>query len=188
MVGDRKRRSNLVLIGKVVYMRVIGIDPGTNVTGFAIVEKGRSGGMEYIGGGEVKLARGAPLSERLLEISECLNSVIAEYGPTHCAIEEVFFAKNVKSALTLGHGRGVALLSAAKAGIDVYEYSASTIKQAVVGSGRGTKDQVQKMVRILLKLQRPLGADASDAIAVAICHLNHYNPRLARAGGLAARV
>jgi len=147
-------------------MRVIGIDPGTNVT----------------------LKRGTPLSERLLEISEALNSVMTEFGPTHCAIEEVFFAKNVKSALTLGHGRGVALLSAAKAGVEVFEYSASTIKQAVVGSGRGTKDQVQKMVGMLLKLEKPLGADASDALAIAICHLNHYNPRLARAGGLAGRV
>ncbi len=169
-------------------MRVIGIDPGTNITGYGIVEKVRSGTLKYIGGGEVRLKKGAPLSGRLLEIFEALNSVIAEFSPTHCAIEEVFFAKNVKSALTLGHGRGVALLSAARVGIEVHEYSASTIKQAVVGSGRGTKDQVQKMVCMLLKLERPLGADASDALAIAICHLNHYNPRLARVGGLAGRV
>jgi len=169
-------------------VRVIGIDPGTNVTGYAIVEKARSGDIRYIGGGEIKLRRGAPLSERLLKISETLDSVMAEFRPTHCSIEEVFFAKNVKSALTLGHGRGVALLSAAKAGIAVHEYSASTIKAAVTGSGRASKEQVQKMVRVILKLDTPLGVDAADALAIAICHLNHYNPQLASLGGLPGRV
>ncbi len=169
-------------------MRVIGIDPGTNVTGYAVAEKLRSGGIKYIGGGEIKLGRGAPLSERLLQISETLDSVMAEFQPTHCSIEEVFFAKNVKSALTLGHGRGVALLSAAKAGIVVHEYSASTIKAAVSGSGRATKDQVHKMLRILLKLDTPLGVDAADALAIALCHLNHYNSQLASLGGLSPRV
>lgn len=169
-------------------MRVIGIDPGTNVTGFGIVEKGRSGGLTYIGGGEIKLKKGAPLSERLLDISETLDRVMAEFSPDHCAIEEVFFAKNAKSALTLGHARGVALLSAARAGIEVHEYSPKTIKLAVVGSGSAAKLQVQKMVRMLLTLKKPVGEDGSDALAAAICHLHHYNPQLAQAGGLAGRV
>ncbi len=169
-------------------MRVIGIDPGTNVTGYGIIEKARSGTFKYIGGGEIKLRKGEPLSERLLKISEKLESVMAEFRPMHCAVEEVFFAKNVKSALTLGHGRGVALLSAAKAGISVHEYSASTIKAAVSGSGRASKDQVQKMVQLLLKLDTPLGMDASDALAIAICHMNHYNPQLATLGGVSPRV
>ena len=169
-------------------MRVIGIDPGTNIAGYGIVEKGRAGTFKYIGGGEIKLKRGTPLSERLLQISETMDSVMAEFKPTHCAVEEVFFAKNVKSALTLGHGRGVVLLSAAKAGIEVHEYSASTIKAAVSGSGRAGKDQVQKMVQMLLKLDAPIGADAADALAIAICHLNHYNPKLLILGGLSPRV
>lgn len=176
-------------------MRVIGIDPGTNIMGFGIVEsatsrseKGRPGGLCYIGGGEIKLIKGAPLSERLLEISETLDNVITEFSPDHCSIEEVFFAKNVKSAMTLGHARGVALLAAARHGIEVHEYSARTIKQAVVGTGTASKDQVQKMVRMLLRLNKPVGTDASDALAAAICHLNHYNIQLAGAGGLAARI
>jgi len=169
-------------------MRVLGIDPGSNVMGYGIVEKGREGDLAYIGGGEIKLEKGAPLSERLLEISLSLDRSIAEFSPEHCAIEEVFFAKNVKSALTLGHARGVALLSAARGGLEVHEYSASVIKQAVSASGRAGKDQVQKMVRMLLGLDTAIGADAADALAVAICHLNHYNTRLGAAGGLAPRV
>jgi crossover junction endodeoxyribonuclease RuvC len=156
--------------------------------GFGIVEKGRQGGLCYIGGGEIKLIKGTPLSERLLEISETLDNVIAEFRPDHCAIEEVFFAKNVKSAMTLGHARGVALLGAAKHGVEVHEYSARTIKQAVVGTGAATKEQVQKMVRMLLKLNKPVSVDASDALAAAICHLNHYNIQLARAGGLSSEI
>lgn len=156
-------------------MRVLGIDPGTVAMGYGVVEKAgtKLTCVEY---GVVKPKRGAPLHERLLTLSEALDEVIERLSPEAASIEEVFHAKNVKSAITLGHARGVALLSASKGGLSVFEYSPSTIKQAVTGYGMAEKGQVQKMVSMLLSTKETPLPDAADALAAAICHINHIRP------------
>ncbi|MBI5599814.1 MAG: crossover junction endodeoxyribonuclease RuvC [Deltaproteobacteria bacterium] len=153
-------------------MRVLGIDPGTLVMGWGIVEKGPSGRLIRVGDGEIRANPKDPLAERLLKMSNSLKKVISEFRPSSAAVESVFFARNVKSAITLGHARGVAMLSAVESGMTVSEYSPSSIKQAVTGYGGATKDQVQKMVMAILKTAVLARPDAADALAIAICHIN----------------
>lgn len=154
--------------------RVLGIDPGSETTGWGVIE-GNERRYQLVAFGCVRTGSEAPsFAERLLKISEGLEQVIARWQPEVCAIEETFFAANVKSALKLGHARGVAILAAARAKLAVHEYSARLIKQTVVGYGAAEKHQVQEMVRLLLKLATPPQPhDAADALAVAICHLHH---------------
>lgn len=154
--------------------RVLGIDPGSETTGWGVIE-GDERRYKLVAFGCVRAASSAqPFAERLLKISEGLEQVIARWQPAVCSIEETFFAANVKSALKLGHARGVAILAAARARLAVHEYSARLIKQTVVGYGAAEKHQVQEMVRLLLKLSAPPQPhDAADALAVAICHLHH---------------
>ncbi len=159
-------------------LRVLGIDPGTLVTGYGIVERGRSGDLIHVCDGEIRAGRGVTLAERLLSISESLRKVIDEYRPDCVSVESVFFAKNVKSALMLGHARGVVLLSAAFSKLPVHEYSPRTVKQAVVGYGGASKEQVQKMVSLLLNTASAPKPDAADALAAAICHIHHFNEPL----------
>ena len=161
-------------------MRVLGIDPGSITTGYGIVTKGRDGRLTYVCDGEISASREMPLAERLVVISRALNDIIARFMPDAVAVESVFFSKNVKSAIMLGHVRGVALLSAASQGIDVFEYSPSHIKQAVTGYGGASKKEVQKMVGLLLGQTPSQRTDATDALAVAICHIHHSGrlPRL----------
>ncbi|MEE8574430.1 MAG: crossover junction endodeoxyribonuclease RuvC [Thermodesulfobacteriota bacterium] len=154
-------------------MKVLGIDPGTRVVGYGVVVKGAGGKLTYTGAGEIKVAATKPLAERLLVISDALDRVFAEFEPDVVAVESVFYSKNVKTAIVMSHMRGVALLKAAAAGLVVHEYSPTVVKQAVVGTGAATKEQVQQMVKLLLKQKEVAGADASDALAVAICHINH---------------
>ncbi len=161
-------------------MRVLGIDPGTIKTGYGIVDKGRGGSLIHVCNGVIKGGTGKALPLRLKNISESLNELINEYEPDCVAIETVFTAINAKSAITLGHARGVALLSAATFGAPVHEYSPKTIKLAVVGYGGATKDQVQKMVAMLLKTGTTPESDAADALAVSICHIHHNPERLAK--------
>ena len=153
-------------------VRVIGIDPGSAVTGYGVIESdGRSYKLiEYAG---IRTPARFPFSERLLVICQKLEEVIGRLSPQACAVEETFYAVNVKSALKLGQVRGAVLLSAARAGVEVFEYSPLEVKSAIVGYGRAEKHQVQAMVRTLLNLkQDPEPLDASDALAVAICHAN----------------
>lgn len=153
-------------------MRVMGVDPGSIVTGYGVIESdGRSYKIiEYAG---IRASSRLPLAERLLVISKKLEEVFERLTPRACAVEETFYAVNVKSALKLGHVRGVVLLAAARAGVEIFEYSPLEIKSALVGYGRAEKEQVQEMVRLLLKLKEaPQPLDASDALAVAICHAN----------------
>lgn len=112
-----------------------------------------------------------------MEIYENLSDIIREYRPCEAAVEKVFFAKSVKSALTLGHARGVSLLAAASGGLAIYEYTALEVKKAIVGYGRAEKGQVQHMVRAILNLKAALSPDSADALAISICHLNtmRYN-------------
>lgn len=152
--------------------RVIGIDPGSDTTGYGVVDSDgrRHVPVEY--GGIHPPAR-LPFADRLLAIAEKLDEVIGRLKPDACAVEETFYAVNVKSALKLGHARGVALLAAARAGVAVFEYSPLEVKLALVGYGRAEKRQVQEMVRILLGLnESPQPLDASDALAIAICHIH----------------
>lgn len=153
-------------------MRVLGIDCGSECTGYGIVE-GDGSACQLVASGAIRPNRRDSLSERLLRISNELGRVIQMYRPEAIAIEEIFFAVNVKSSLKLGHVRGVAMLEAARAGVPVSEYSALEVKSSVVGYGRAEKRQVQQMVKFLLNLpEAPESEDEADALAIAICHLN----------------
>ena len=154
-------------------MKILGIDPGSLVTGYGVVLKGSRGRLIHLCDGEISPDPSSPLPERLLAISKTLNRVIEEYRPDAVAIESIFFAKNARSAITLGQARGVPLLSAASYGLKVFEYDPRKIKLSITGYGNATKDQVQKMVGMLLKTTRAIKPDAADALAAAICHINH---------------
>jgi crossover junction endodeoxyribonuclease RuvC len=166
-------------------MRVLGIDPGLSTTGFGAVE--RSGGrLLAVGFGVIRTDPRAPYSARLKELREALAEVIARYEPAAVALERLFFNSNVKTAMSVGQASGIALLAAAEAGLDVADYTPSQVKSSVVGVGNATKKQVQSMVASLLRLSRaPERADAADACALAICHLNShgYRTAVARAVG-----
>ena len=154
-------------------MRVLGIDCGGEYTGYGVVESHPTGKLFCLTCGAIKLSPRDKLPTRLSRIYMHLGAIISEHQPDEVAIEDVFYALNVKSALKLGQVRGVAMLAAAAAGLDVSEYSPLTIKSSVVGYGRAEKHQVQHMVTRLLELPvPPEPLDASDALAIAICHLH----------------
>lgn len=152
-------------------MRILGIDPGSRLTGFGVVaiEAGR---MRYVASGCVRVPATA-LPERLKVIYDGIAEVIAAYGPDALAIEKVFLARNADSALKLGHARGAAVCAAVNHALVVTEYTALQIKQAVVGVGHARKEQVQHMVKALLELSGSPQADAADALACALCHAHH---------------
>jgi len=163
-------------------MRVLGIDCGTEYTGYGVVELASSGKLLCLTCGAIKLSPREPMPARLNRIYERLGELILDHQPDEVAIEDVFYALNVKSALKLGQVRGVAMLAAAAAGLEVAEYAPLSIKSAVVGYGKAEKQQVQHMVTRLLELaEAPEPADASDALAIAICHL-HTAATLQRQG------
>lgn len=154
-------------------MRVLGIDCGTEYTGYGIVEISPDAELLCIACGAIKLCSRDPMCERLATIFTGLAEIIRQHRPDNVAIEEIFYAMNVKSALKLGQVRGVAMLAASSVGLEVSEYSPLTIKSAVVGYGRAEKHQVQHMVTRLLNLNEiPQPPDAADALAIAICHLH----------------
>lgn len=156
-------------------MRVLGIDPGSQICGYGIIEQDGEkglGGYAYVASGRIELSSGSPLHIRLNEIYSALAEIIQEYRPVQAAIERVFFARSVKAALHLGHARGVSMLAATAEGLQVYEYSAVEVKKAVVGYGRAEKSQVQAMVKAILNLTTALSPDSADALALSICHLN----------------
>ncbi len=154
-------------------MRVLGIDCGTERTGYGLVESdGRH--CRLIAAGVIRTDTRLPLCSRLVVIARGIREVIEQHQPQAAAVEEVFHAVNTKSALKLAHARGVALATLAEAGLEVGEYSPMEVKASVVGYGRAEKQQVQLMVQSLLKLpERVQSEDASDALAVAICHATH---------------
>jgi crossover junction endodeoxyribonuclease RuvC len=151
-------------------MRVLGIDCGTQRTGYGVIDSdGRDHRM--VTAGVIRTQPGEPMEVRLRDVARALRRVIEEHRPEAAAVEEVFHAANVKTALKLAQVRGVALLAVAEAGVPLGEYSALEIKTSVVGYGRAEKGQVQLMVKSLLGLTGPaLAEDAADAVAVAICH------------------
>ena len=172
-------------------MRVFGIDCGTEVTGFGVVDSGegpRDEPLQFRAMGAIRLAKTQPLPERLDQVFRELTAELERWRPDAVAIEEVFYSVNAKSALKLGQVRGVALLAAARQHIPLAEYAPLKIKSSVVGYGLAKKEQVQFMVARLLDLaELPQPADAADALAIAICHI-HTAQTLATAGGRAMKV
>ena len=155
-------------------MRVLGIDPGSLVTGFGVVEE-ETNRLRALAWGAIRTTTRQPLGERLQRIYAGLSDTVQSWQPDAVSVERVFFADNPKTALTLGHARGVALLTVAHAALPLVEYSALEIKMAVVGYGRAAKSQIQQMVQTLLRLDTPpQPADAADALAAAICHLHTH--------------
>jgi crossover junction endodeoxyribonuclease RuvC len=159
-------------------VRVIGIDPGTALTGWGVVE-GSGNQLQMVAGGVVTTPAGMPLPQRLQIIYRELTALIAEWQPDTAAIEELFFSKNAKTALAVGHGRGAAMLALANADLPIFEYKPLEVKQAITGHGGADKQQMQHMVKLLLELDDiPRPDDAADALAVAICHLHSARLRL----------
>ena len=154
-------------------MRVLGVDCGGEFTGYGVIEQDEQDTLRHLCSGAIRLSSREALEIRLMKISNGLTVVIGDYSPEIVAIEDVFYAVNAKSALRLGHIRGVAMLTAAQAGLAVMAYSPLSIKSAVVGYGRAEKAQVQLMVARLLGLPAPPEPpDVADALAIAICHLH----------------
>ncbi len=161
---------------------VLGVDPGSTVTGYGVV-RADAGGMELLACGVLR-PRGGSLVARLLDLYERLRVLVQEWRPDELAIEEPFTRVNARSAFILGKAQAAAILAAAHAGVPVFEYPPAAVKQAVTSYGRSDKAQVQEMVRLLFGLPAPpQPADAADALAVALCHLNHRRTQrlLARA-------
>jgi len=153
-------------------VRLIGFDPGLQTTGWGVIEADGNR-LSYVADGLVTTSPKAALSERLVELHAGLRDVIAEFSPDEAAVEETFVNKNAVSTLKLGQARGIVLLVPALAGLHVAEYLPNLVKKTVVGSGHAQKEQVQVMVKMLLPGARVAGADAADALAVAICHAHH---------------
>jgi crossover junction endodeoxyribonuclease RuvC len=150
----------------------LGIDPGTAITGYGLVREDEEG-LVLIAYGAVTTPPGQPLPKRLQSIYQGLVQVIHQYQPEVAAVEELFFSRNARTALSVGHARGVVLLALADAGLPIYEYKPLAVKQAIVGYGHADKRQVQEMVRLVLCLpQLPQPDDAADAIALAVCHIH----------------
>jgi len=158
-------------------IRAIGIDPGSRYTGYGIVE-GDGSLLRHVTNGIISLSGSLPLPERLSIIYQRIAALIGETAPAFLAIEDVFFAKNVKSALSLGQARGAAILAAVNAGLPVFEYTALQVKQAVAGYGKAGKEQMVKMIQYLFKLPQPPNPNAADALAIAICHLNTHASKI----------
>ncbi|UCF79692.1 MAG: crossover junction endodeoxyribonuclease RuvC [Candidatus Eiseniibacteriota bacterium] len=157
--------------GQPEQFTVLGVDPGSLVTGYGLVRKSPSG-LECIDFGCLRPARGQSLGKRLEEIHDRLADVIHSFRPDRIAVETIFHSRSVRAALTMGHVRGVVLLAAAKAGLEIFEYTPLEVKLSVTGTGAASKKQVQFMVRETLSPQGRLPLDASDALAVALCHIN----------------
>ena len=153
-------------------MLVLGIDPGTAITGYGLVREDEAG-LTLVDYGVITTAAGRPLPERLQVIYQGLADVAREHQPQQAAVEELFFSRNVRTALSVGHARGVTLLALADAGLAIHEYKPLEIKQAITGYGGAGKQQMQEMVRLLLNLDTvPEPDDAADAVAVAVCHIH----------------
>lgn len=158
-------------------MIVLGVDPGTLATGWGVVVAEPRRPVVHVAHGVIRTRADQPLWDRLCIIDAALTAVLAEHRPDTLSLEQCFVSKNVQSALKLGHTRGVVMVAARRAGADVFEYTPGQIKSAVTGNGRAEKHQVAEMVRIILALGAAAPADASDALAAAICHGNGHASR-----------
>jgi len=156
---------------------VLGIDPGTAITGYGLVREEEEG-LVLVGCGVITTPADQLLPQRLQAIYRGLTTIIAQHRPDQVAVEELFFSRNVRTALSVGQARGVVLLAAAEAGLPLHEYKPLEVKQTVAGYGGADKRQVQEMVRMLLQLERvPEPDDAADAVAVAVCHIHSARMR-----------
>jgi len=156
-------------------MRILGIDPGISCTGYAVLETDLNGKMSLIELGVIRTLPSSGMAERLKAIFDGVCEVIASLEPDHFAIESVFVGKNIQSALKLGHARGAAIVAAAQAGLSVAEFSPREVKQNITGNGNADKEQVQFMVKSILRLtQVPKPNDASDAVAIALSFIQTY--------------
>jgi crossover junction endodeoxyribonuclease RuvC len=153
---------------KIATTRVLGIDPGSQCTGFGVLDA-TGPRLVYVASGVIRTSQGE-FAARLCEIFRCVRTIVAQYQPQEIAIERVFVNRNPDSALKLGQARGAAICGTVDANAEVFEYATRQIKQAVVGSGSAEKAQVQLMMKNILKLDGPLAADAADALAAAVCH------------------
>ncbi|MCD6577823.1 MAG: crossover junction endodeoxyribonuclease RuvC [Anaerolineaceae bacterium] len=154
-------------------MAVIGIDPGTALTGYGIIEELSDQSLQVIDFGVIRTGSNDKPETRLIKIFSQLNRILSIYKPEAGAVEKLFFQRNTRTAMSVGQARGVAILSLAEVGISISEYGPVEIKQAVVGYGKASKNQVQQMVKMLLNLREiPKPDDAADALAVAICHIH----------------
>ena len=152
-------------------MRIIGIDPGTGILGFGIIEVNARGNPKMITAGVITTPAHTPLDDRLLEIFDSLTEIIAETNPEVMSIEKLFFAQNVTTAISVSHARGVAMLTGKQAGLEIAEYTPLQIKQTLTGYGRASKKQMQEMVKLQLRLNNmPKPDDAADGLAAAITH------------------
>lgn len=167
-------------------VRTLGVDPGTRTLGYGVVDRTagpRGPVMAYVECGLVRAPTGAPMLERLRVIASTLGEIIEELAPDEVALELAFHGRNPQSALKLGQARGAIMLLVAQRGLPLHEYAPAQIKQAVVGHGRATKQDVQQRVRLLLRMRREPATDAADALAIALCHAMPLSPRGGRAGG-----
>jgi len=154
-------------------MLVIGIDPGTAITGYGLVREGEDGSLALVDYGAIVTPSDQPMYLRLLELYRRLKELLLLHQPDSGAVEKLFFARNVRTALTVGQARGVVLLALAETKVSLGEYTPLEVKQAVAGYGKADKNQVQQMVRALLGLAEvPYPDDAADALAIAICHVH----------------
>ena len=153
-------------------MRILGLDPGLGTTGWGLIEADGNR-LAHIANGQIRTDAGMPLPQRLAALADQLEALIRDHAPAAAAVEDVFVNKNPQSTLKLGQARGVVLMCAARAGIDVGEYAPTLVKKAVVGTGGADKAQVHAMVSRLLPGVKIAGADAADALAVAITHAHH---------------
>jgi crossover junction endodeoxyribonuclease RuvC len=159
-------------------MLVIGIDPGTAITGFGLLRDTPDGSLVMVDYGVIVTPARSPMSQRLVELHQRLSDILYLHRPDSGAVEKLFFQRNVRTAISVGQARGVAMLALAQAGVTVGEYTPLEVKQAVTGYGGADKNQVQQMVRALLGLPEiPRPDDAADALAVAICHLHSARMR-----------
>ena len=157
-------------------MIILGVDPGTYFTGYGLIEKNKSG-LRHVDNGLIAPPKISELPCKLKTIFDEINRLLGEFSPEEVALEDVFVAKNARSSLKLGHARGIVMLAAALRNIPVFEYSPATVKQAITGFGRATKEQMQKMVKLYLKLNEEAEENANDALAVALCHCQTMRPR-----------
>ena len=161
---------------------ILGIDPGSRITGYGIIQES-SRGYKYISSGSIR-TQTENFPERLKQIFDGVSEIVSQFQPDQLAIEQVFMHKNADSALKLGQARGAAICAAQAGGLPVFEYAARQIKQALVGKGNADKSQVQHMVKLLLSIQGEIQIDASDALGVCLCHAHHQQTarRLQKAG------
>ena len=158
----------------VTKYRILGIDPGSVITGYGIVDK-TGQDVQFVSCGVIKTSTKQSFPYRLKELHDGVSNVIKKFTPQYAAIEDIFFAKNPKSALKLGQARGALIIAVMLHNLPVQEYTAKQVKQAVAGYGQASKEQVQHMVRVLLSLTASPSEDASDALAVALCLSNHLS-------------